>query len=175
MNPLETLFAILATNPLPGSAALCRKYGISARAVSLAFGPNIWRVRFEDGRFVEDSEGELAGVIPAIEGGYFADLVAFTKERIATYDNRAFYLGTDNLHLPNLLDEPLRIFRHPLSWLQAECAGIVILRPELTFRELGNVESIAAEDEEHAIELEQLLIPPKPRVKIVFSKQKVAA
>ncbi len=172
MNHLENLFSIIATNPLPGSAALCKKYAISPRAVSLAFGPLIWRVKFEGNRFVEDPDGELAGVVPVIDGGYFTDLMAFIRDRIATYDNRAFCLGSDNFYLPN---GPLHIFRHPISWLQAECAGIVILRPEIAQRELALVESIAAEDETHAVEIEQFLSPPKSPTKILFPKQRHAA
>jgi len=156
---------------LPGSAALCRKYSISPRAVWNAFGPVIWRVRFDDERFVEDPDGELAGILPVLDGGYFTDLVAFTTDKIATHDGRAFCLGPDNFYLPN---GPLRIFRHPLQWLQAECDGIVILKPEIAWRELEGV-LVAAEDEVHAEEIERLLTPPKSPTKIIFPAKRHAA
>ena len=173
MNDLENLFAILATNPRLGSAAICEKYGISPRAVSLAFGPFIWRVRFDGNRFIEDANGEMAGVLPIIDGGYFTDLVAFTTDKIATHDGRAFCLG--DLSLPNFADAPLRVFRHPLQWLQNNCDGIVILKPEIAWRELDHVALLGAEDEVHRLSLMRLMAPPKSRVKILIPKTKAAA
>ena len=96
------------------------------------------------------------------------DIVAWQPEtnQIASWLNRAFALGEEQIWAPRLGDEPLPIWRTPLNWLRAGRKGIVILRPEVACLQLDCVSGVCAEDFAHAEALERILFPPKPKTKI---------
>ena len=157
--------------------------GVSAEAIIKNGGPKLSQIerfktsshqRAEVGWCLQE-DGELAFILPVYSQGEIIDLLAFTEDWFLAQYGNGFCLGEDEWAAPCIFDEPLVIHRHPLDWLRANCTGICILRPDRVHLELGNVPSIRVEGETHAEEIERLLMPPKPRVKIVFPKQRAAA
>jgi hypothetical protein len=71
---------------------------------------------------------------------------------------------------PQHLDsEPVRILRSPLTWLRADCTGLVVLSPDqaIAYQLLMEFHGgICAEDQAHRSELRRLLRRPWPLPKI---------
>ena len=109
---------------------------------------------------VEDGE-EVAVVETLAEDGVtVVDLVAWPIDdptRFATAIGAAAVLGENVASNPvtYFAGAPLRLFRSPLTWLQAGCDGAVILDQARGARWLLELPSsrIAAEDDEHADQL----------------------
>jgi len=112
-------------------------------------------------------------VMPVDSQNQPIDWLAFTEKWFLPRYGSAFCLGEDQLSQPCIFGEPLKVYRHPISWLRRGCDGIVVLRPEIAWRELDGV-VIGAEDEVHRLNLKRLMVPPKPRVKILIPKRTVA-
>lgn len=117
-----------------------------------------------------------AGLLAAVcevrdaDGEAVVDLLAWSVDdphRWWTAVGGAVVLGEAYAANPNtgLCGEPLRIFRTPLSWLRAECAGIVLLDPTRAGRWLiHSARTVAAEDTRHAAEIQRLMKAAGPRI-----------
>lgn len=180
MDPASEYFAIKSKPVIDKLKAL----GISAEAVIKGGGwkPKlvcVERLSLPQRRnhfswcFRED--GEPAFVMPVDSQNQTIDWLAFTEKWFLPRYGSAFCLGEDNLSAPCIFDEPLAIWRHPLGWLRANCAGICILQPDRVHIELGNVPFLKVEDQAHAREITKLLIPPLSQTKIFYPREKVAA
>jgi hypothetical protein len=101
--------------------------------------------------------------------GHLVNLVAWHPRyptRWALRTGAAAWLGSIE---PQYMEpEPVAIRRSPLSWLQAECDGIVLLSPDPAdaYRLLSSLHEIEAEDREHAAELRRLVRRPWPLPRI---------
>jgi hypothetical protein len=127
-------------------------------------------------RFHIDPAGELAVVIEALEIEHcerlLVDLVAWPVDRpseFAMEGGRTDLLGGDQIDNPASFfgGKPLRVHRHPLSWLRAGCRGVVVLDerragPRLAAA-LGN---LLAEDLDHARALHRMMGRAFPTNKI---------
>jgi hypothetical protein len=65
--------------------------------------------------------------------------------------------------------EPVPIWRSPLGWFRANCVGVVPLTrdPAAAYRLLMGFSAIVAEDDDHLVELEQILARPWPAPRII--------
>ena len=125
--------------------------------------------RFEFARYVREE------VIPAIiivvrgcEGPI--DLLAWQPRtnQQALWTGRAFALGEEQVYGPFFGNEPLAVWRTPLSWLRAARRGLVIIRPQAALFYLNCVPALVAEDLAHAEVLERFLIPQRPTTEILL-------
>lgn len=118
-------------------------------------------------RFHFDAAGELAAVVEALEiehgERWLVDHVAWPVDRpseFATAAGRADLLGADQVGNPASFygGRPLRVHRHPLSWLRASCQGVVPLEERRAGTRLaGALGNLLAEDLDHARELHRLM------------------
>ena len=124
------------------------------------------RVRFFPGRrFDFDDEGIPAIVIEVLgeDASTPVDLVAWPARRpdkFAPAIGHAAGLGVFRIRDPATYfgDEPLKVYRTPLAWLQASCDGVVILNSITAPSWLGEaLGAIAGEDINHARALARLL------------------
>lgn len=132
--------------------------------------------------FLIDPAGDEAVVIDALdEGGRTIDLVSWRPAhpgRWRTFLGRAPALGMRGATLATTYNDPLRLWRTPERWLQADCRGIAPLDLTRTVRWLldleGLVTAMAPEDEAHAAEVaaarrsivnrQRIVVPARPRV-----------
>ncbi len=132
--------------------------------------------------FTVDPAGPDAVVIEALgEDGRAVDLVSWRPgypSRWRTFLGRAAALGMQGATLPFTYNDPLRLWRTPERWLQADCRGVVPLDLARTVRWLldhdGMVSTLAPEDEEHAAEVaaarrtiingQRIVVPARARV-----------
>jgi hypothetical protein len=140
-------------------------------------------------KFEFDDEGGHAFVLPvrvdnaltpesadpaaAVSVGAVVDLLAFHPDhphRWALYRDVAEWLGSIP---PQYLDpEPVPVWRSPLSWLCANCRGVVLLSDRVSqYRILSLLNSIIAEDEQHADELRRVLAQPWPAPQVILSQE----
>ena len=111
--------------------------------------------------FLIDPAGSDAVVIDALgEDGHIIDLVSWRPGFPAnwrTFSGRASTLGLQGATVAATYNDPLRLWRTPERWLQADCRGVVPLDMERTVRWLldhdGMVSTLAPEDEAHAAEV----------------------
>lgn len=106
---------------------------------------------------------EAGDPVHAIRHGEIVDLVAFSAafpNRWALRTGAALWLGA--VEPQYLMPNPVPIWRTPLHWLGNDCAGLVLLSRDRRdrYRVLSTLDSILAEDEQHAEELRQLLAAP---------------
>jgi hypothetical protein len=135
-------------------------------AQDVVFLPNGY---FEFQRHLQDEVGEPAFTMIVEGADGPIDIVAWQPQtnHTALWLKRAFALGEEQLSGPRLDDEPLRVWRSPMTWLAARRRGLVIVQPKAAFYTLGCLSRIVAEDIDHGIELDTLLTPPKPRTRIL--------
>lgn len=136
-------------------------------------------------RFVIDHSGELAAVIEVLEivdgERWRTDLVAWPVDRpseFASAGGRANLLGGDQIDNPSSFFEgrPLRVHRHPLSWLRAGCRGVVVLDERRAgVRLAGALGNLAGEDEEHARQLARMTAGMLSPRRIVFPRTSASA
>ncbi len=134
------------------------------------------RIRPDSELYQPDDDGLEAVIVPVFDGGETVDLLAFRlsePDRWWLRIGAAAFLGGDVLG-DVALDEPVRAFKTPLSWLRAGAPadGLVILAPNgdiavdvLARRELV-LFSIMVEDLVHGLELDRLLTIPAERPRI---------
>ena len=130
------------------------------------------KVRPNGKTFEPDPDGLLAWVIPCMDSGETTDLLAFTSDAPGRYWLRlgvATYVGGDALG-DTVMDEPVRVFKTPLSWLQsgAPADGLVIVDVDykLARRDLAN-SPIIAEDIAHGELLQrELTVVQRPQVRV---------
>jgi len=141
----------------------------------------IARIRVEEPLYVPDPHGSPALITPVCTHypdtaetprpdvypfiGNLADLVAWdprTPESWALRAGAATWLGA----IPTQYcgPEPVRVWRSPLNWFRARCEGLVVLTQERLeiFRLLAGCAALLAEDEDHAVELREILDQPFP-------------
>ncbi len=119
-------------------------------------------------------------IVPVIESGTMMDLLAFHVKAPARWWLRTGYgavLGQDVIdkaeffNAPEDLESLLRIFRTPLSWLQAECTGAVILDWRVAHCRLDGVRKVVAEDVGLAEKIERAFAAPRgPTISIPRSR-----
>ena len=140
-----------------------RAHGIDMGAVTTATGGVfISPIRIVPPRFFEpDPEGKPAAWCEVRDDfGSVVDVAAWSMrkpDRVVTLLGRAAVLGAEWAGDPaSYLDgSPLRVFRTPLAWLQAQCEGVAVLDMAKAARFLIDTPTprIAAEDDAHAREI----------------------
>jgi hypothetical protein len=165
--------------------------GIDWRAIAEAVPAHALIQVAQNTGFEFDADGKSAFVLPvrtdnpltpesadpasAIRDGAIVDLVAFHPrhpDRWALRRDAAEWLGAIE---PQYLDPaPATIFRSPLSWLRADCRGLVLLGDRASqYRILTLLHSIIAEDEQHATELRRVLMRPWPAPQVIAPRAEV--
>lgn len=97
--------------------------------------------------------------------GDLVDLVAWHPRHPSRWALRvgsATWLGATE---PQYMEpDPVAVRRSPLSWLRADCDGLVILstEPAEAYRLLSSLHAIIAEDAQHVAELRRLVRQPWP-------------
>jgi hypothetical protein len=124
---------------------------------------------FEFSRDTNEDTGAPAFTLIVSASAGPIDIVAWQPKpnRIALWLNRGFALGEEQIWRARL-DRPMPIWRTPMSWLRSGRDGLVLLRPDAAFHYLSELSTVAAEDFEHAQEIQRLLRPPMPRTKILI-------
>ena len=137
------------------------------------------------GRFdwADGDDGEPAAVVEVveIENGepVTVDLVAWSIAEPARFGlamGRAPLLGGDQLINPAsfFAGEPLQVWRAPLSWVRARCRGVVLLIEKCgPARLAGAIGKLAAEDLEHARQIDRLCYPWLSRRKLLVPISKM--
>jgi hypothetical protein len=147
-------------------ATVCRFAGLIAVTHCVFYGR---RFDFAD---PGEREAEPAAVIEALgdDGETVVDLVAWPLEapdRFASLFGDVLLLGADRVGNPAtyFAGQHLQLFKTPLSWLQADCAGAVIINPHgARFVLRRAVGPIAGEDIDHARAIQKLTHLPPQRV-----------
>lgn len=106
--------------------------------------------------FTPGRRGDLAIVVPVLNGGRLVDFVALSR-----HDHNVWgtCVGTSQ-YLGSLGSPRLRVHRSPAGWLANDCDGVLPLSKSF-FPQLRNAPSLVAEDDEHAWELsERVFIEP---------------
>ncbi len=120
-----------------------------------------------------DDDGLEAVILPVLDGGETIDLLAFNLANPARWWLRldqAAYIGGDALG-DAVMDEPVRVFRTPLAWLQAGAPpdGLVVLDDEIARRELA-YHNVVPEDLHHGRELRRRLSVPARHPRILIPR-----
>ena len=167
--------------------AFVRGSGIDMRYIYAHAGLlAVTRCRFlSGGRFdwAGSDEGEFAAVIEVIEieagEPVTVDLLAWSiadPTRVGTAIGRASVLGGDQITNPASFfpDQPLQVWRTPLSWVQARCRGVVVLNEKAGAARLaGAIGKLAAEDLDHARQIDRLCHPWLDRKKLLVPIDKM--
>jgi hypothetical protein len=98
--------------------------------------------------FTPSCKGDLAIVIPVLNGGRLIDLVAMSRHNHNVWGacvGTGQYLGT-------LASSRLRVPQSPAGWLANDCDGILPLSKAF-FPQLRNASTLIVEDDEHAWDL----------------------
>ena len=161
----DELRAVLAT-PTPEQDQELIALGVPADITSFIGAVEI---RPSDGLYEPDPGGEPAWVIPCFHDNETVDLLAFKSDEPSRWWLRlgaCAFLGGDALG-DVVMDEPVRVFRTPLTWLQAGAPpnGLVVLDDEIARRELA-YHHVVAEDLAHGLDLDRLLTIPAQRPQI---------
>jgi len=159
------------------SVRYCREHGLDWATIEAACGGVFLApIRPDRSWFDFDPEGGEAAICEALadDGATVVDLVAWSltrPDRVVTAVGAAAVLGEAVAANPatGFGGAPLRIFRTPLAWLRARCDGVVILDPTRGGRWLADVpfDTVAAEDEAHALHLDAMRRAPLERQTIV--------
>jgi hypothetical protein len=127
------------TEPHPKLEPILKSQGVDHKAIADRTGPlclrrvSIYELTFE----IDDDLGEPAIVMAVhdVDALSVVDLIAWPiwrPEEFATYFGFAAVLGGDAAVNPaSFIDEPCPIWSMPLSWLQADLRGCVVLTPRL--------------------------------------------
>jgi hypothetical protein len=136
------------------------------RVVEVVFQPGGW---FEFARHVEGGVTVKAITIPVASAAGLTDILAWQPETnlCAFWNNNVFALGEEEIWASRLTDARLHVWRSPWGWLRAGRRGLVIVRPQVVCSYLEYLPTLLAEDIEHGEELERMLTPPRPDIKIL--------
>lgn len=128
------------------------------------------------GPFYEpDTGGTPAVIIPAMDGGDLADLVAFTPRQLGRWQVRLGgcpLLGIDNL---GIWSAPLHLWRTPLAYLRAGLQGVVVLSWPAAIPRLTCCSELIAEDIDHGREIRRRLTRSNALPKISVPSQRRVA
>jgi hypothetical protein len=157
---IEQLFTAHAHNPERARAWLDWRYATDS-------GPAVMmRGRFELGllayhtftwTFTPSHNGGLAIVLPVYEDFRLVDLLAISRHDHTVWGcvtGASQYIGSTTEHRRDR-DSPLRVYRTPITWLLANCQGVLPLSKSF-FPLLQHAPSIIADDYEHACEISEL-------------------
>ena len=156
--------------------AALQRHGVPASVTPLC-GLNFIE---QHGRFYEPvTGGRPAIIVPVLDGGELADLLAFDPRRSGQWFVRLGsvpLLGADAL-ADQLVGQRLHVYRTPLSWLQHGCDGIVPLDFNRAAIDLVTAQyGIVAEDDAHVGELQRAMIEAAQwRLPDIFLRQGEAA
>lgn len=117
-------------------------------------------------------QGERAVIIPALDGGEVADLVAYRRGRVWVRLGACPLLGLDNL---GVWSEPMHVWRTPLGYLRAGLHGVVVLSWPAAIPLLRSCSELIAEDIEHGNEIRRRLSAPPATPAITVPVARVAA
>ena len=166
------------------ATAYCRAVGIDWLKTEAATGGLFLAPIVADPprSFLIDPAGPDAVVVDVLdEDGRIIDLVSWRPAfptNWRTFSGRASTLGLQGAIVAATYNDPLRIWRTPERWCQADCRGVVPLDMERTVRWLidhdGMVSTLAPEDEAHAAEVaaarrtiinsQRIVVPARARV-----------
>lgn len=164
--------------------------GVSRRTLIEAGLVGVSRVHMSGGSFEFSDDGEPAFISPVHElrdGGRHldpfpatADLLAWLPRKPKTFARWlgvAMFLGEPYLRAAMEAGEAIRVYRTPLDWLRAGCAGVVILDTRRAWAEFGSLEwPLVADDVEHGRELRRILTPPQQYGgEILVARSEIAA
>ncbi len=173
-TPIAPLEIFNAEN-CEGVMAQLHTLGISGKAVVNA-GGIVWaNGKFSEGRFELNPTGPRVMAVAVCHGTKIVEVVAFDEMQYGALYGDVFALGEEHLLNPPVFGGPVNVYRHPIPWMQHECDGVVILRRQDVWWQLGNYESLLSESVEHGREIERLLMPPPPRAKILVRQSKQVA
>lgn len=151
---------------ISASAAYLRDNGLDDRSVEACAGVlGLARTELLPGRLFDfRRDGFVSAVIEVFDRDdeTVLDLLAWPVDRpehFATMFGTAAVLGSARIESRATyhLDRPLRVFRTPLSWLQAGGAGVVLIDKAAGAAALADaLGPIAGEDVQHARELARL-------------------
>ena len=119
-------------------------------------------------------------IVPVIEGGAVADLLAFRVEKPERWWLRnclGAVLGQDVIDKAEFFSDTecpessLRVFRSPLSWLRHDCAGAVILDWRVAACRLAGIREVVAEDVGLGERIERAFFAPRsPNIRVLIRK-----
>jgi hypothetical protein len=98
--------------------------------------------------------GELAIVLPVYEDCRLVDLLAIARHDHSVWGcstGAGQYVGSTSVHRKSL-NSPIRVYKTPISWLLANCKGILPLAKSF-FPQLQHAPSIIGDDIDHAWEI----------------------
>lgn len=141
-------------------------YPIRAATVALHAG------RFSLAGELRIPDGLLgAFILPVLDGaGYVADLACWVPSTgaLATWQGCSWALGQNEFPAPlHVLrsDGAIMLFRDPLSWLQADRRGLVIVDPaQARWRLLQDGGPFLVQEAEHGRELRKIVDVPQPKI-----------
>jgi hypothetical protein len=178
--PPEALLAILdRLPPRFGAGGLKRleALGIDFYKLNACGTPRPARVRVEGRLFAFDDDGEgmliqpvtdgpQASIFSGVDAPAIADLLAYNPDRPDRWHlfrgESALALGIDAILEASAYEEPLRIFRTPLGWLQAGGAGACLLDWRHWRALLAGVPHLIGEDARHDAWIRRTLAAHRP-------------
>jgi hypothetical protein len=110
---------------------------------------------------VTDSDGQAQGI------------VAWSPQtgRLAASHRGVWALGQDTIYRPRLTEhQGLRVWRCPWDWLRASREGVVPVRTSALPFQLDCAGSLIVEDTAYGKELEAMLQPAKPRIRVAIER-----
>ena len=171
---MSELFAAVESRNADERIGLFKRLGISGQAI-VATGAFLatQRVRpIGDGMYEPDERGDEHLIIPVVEGGAIIDLLSFRPadpEHWFLRTGASAVLGEYRIERADWLDEPLRLFPHPLAWLKAKCAGAVILDWRCAPWRLVGIKTLISETYELACKVDGVLNRPAidfPKIRV---------
>jgi hypothetical protein len=160
---------LLARATISASADYLRANGIDAELVHAHAGVlGVCELRFfpqDKFDFADRGDGASGAVLEAFgrDGEEVLDLVAWPLEAPARATSMFRRVGLLGLwwafnKATYIFDEPLQVYKTPLDWLRAGCAGCAVVAPPLAARDLLDVPGrVAGQDVGHALQLADLL------------------
>lgn len=123
-------------------------------------------VRFLPRRRWEYYPGGIPSLLLAVRDAFgdVVDIIAWPitrPDKWARLTGKAVLLGEDALTRA-VFDEPVKVWRTPLSWLVAGGDGLVVLDQDKAWRRLNGGPALVGEDLAHAKELRTIITPPEP-------------
>ena len=172
MSAPEIMRELIAAQADVGTDMVLRKFGVPSDITPIC---GIARVRSHGPFYEPDPNGNPAIIMPAMEGGEVADLVAFMPHRPNHFCVRLGacpLLGIDNM---GVWSEPLRVWRTPIDHLRAGLEGAVVLSWPGAIPLLRSCSELIPEDTQHGVEIRKRLSRPIALPKISVPESELAA
>lgn len=127
-----------------------------------------------------DENGTEHLILPVVEGGAVADLLAFRADKPERWWLRTgigAVLGQDAIDKAEFFSDDdgpegsLRVYRSPLSWLRSECQGCCILDWRVAACRLAGVREVVAEDLGIGEKIERAFVAPRgPSISVLVRR-----